>query len=66
MVGCWKVGCFLKLLLRTHTGFNSEFTKKIVLYNYERFETRSHFVSRLSMIILVNVVLNRTVFVESD
>ena len=32
----------------------------------ERFEPRSHFKSRLSLIIRVNVVLNRTVFVDSD
>ena len=31
----------------------------------ERFEPRSHFISRLSMIVWVNVVLNRTV-VYSD
>ena len=37
-------------------------------YNYycERFEPRSHFKSRLSLIVGVNVVLNRTVFVDSD
>ena len=32
----------------------------------ERFEPRSHFKSRLSLIIRVNIVLNRTVFVDSD
>ena len=33
----------------------------------ERFEPRSHFLSRLSMIVWVNVVLNRTVVVvDSD
>ena len=32
----------------------------------ERFEPRSHFLSRLSMIIRVNVVLNRAVVVDSD
>ena len=32
----------------------------------ERFEPRSHFKSRLSLIIQVNVVLNRAVFVDSD
>ena len=31
----------------------------------ERFEPRSHFISRLSVIVRVNVVLNRTVF-DSD
>ena len=32
----------------------------------ERFERRSHFKSRLSLIVRVNVVLNRTVVVDSD
>ena len=32
----------------------------------ERFEPRSHFKSRLSLIVRVNVVLNRTVVVDSD
>ena len=32
----------------------------------ERFELRSHFKSRLSLIVRVNVVLNRTVVVDSD
>ena len=32
----------------------------------ERFEPRSHFKSRLSLIVQVNVVLNRTVVVDSD
>ena len=32
----------------------------------ERFEPRSHFKSRLSLILRVNVVLNRTVVVDSD
>ena len=32
----------------------------------ERFEPRSHFKSRLSLIIWVNIVLNRTVVVDSD
>ena len=38
-------------------------------YHYhhcERFEPRSHFKSRLSLIVLVNVVLNRTLVVDSD
>ena len=35
-------------------------------YNCERFEPRSHFKSRLSLIVHVNVVLNRTVVVDSD
>ena len=32
----------------------------------ERFEPRSHFKSRLSLIVRVNVVLNRSVVVDSD
>ena len=32
----------------------------------ERFEPRSHFKSRLSLIVRVKVVLNRTVVVDSD
>ena len=32
----------------------------------ERFEPRSHFKSRLSLIVRVNVVLNRTAVVDSD
>ena len=36
------------------------------LLNCERIEPRSHFKSRLSLIVLVNVVLNRTVVVDSD
>ena len=32
----------------------------------ERFEPRSHFKRRLSLIVRVNVVLNRTVVVDSD
>ena len=42
-----------------------------LMHNYynvfcERFEPRSHFKSRLSLIVRVNVVLNRTVVVDSD
>ena len=33
----------------------------LVTLNCERFEPRSHFKSRLSLIVRVNVVLNRTV-----
>ena len=36
------------------------------IINCERFEPRSHFKSRLSLIVRVNVVLNRTVVVDSD
>ena len=35
------------------------------VYNCERFEPRSHFISGLSMIVRLNIVLNRTV-VDSD
>ena len=35
-------------------------------YYRERFEPRSHLKSRLSLIVRVNVVLNRTVVVNSD
>ena len=35
-------------------------------YLRERFEPRSHFISRLSLIVRVNVVLNRAVVVDSD
>ena len=36
-------------------------TSIILLYYCERFEPRSHFKSRLGLIVQVNVVLNRTV-----
>ena len=40
---------------------------KLQYYYYcERFEPRNHFKSRLSLIIWLNVVLNRTVVVDSD
>ena len=38
----------------------------ITLYFCEGFEPRSHFTSRLSLIIRVNVIQNRTVVVDSD
>ena len=37
-----------------------------VKHHCERFEPRSHFKSRLKLIVRVNVVLNRTVVVDSD
>ena len=43
--------------------------KKKIGYNNsdrERFEPRGHFKSRLSLIVRVNVALNRTVVVDSD
>ena len=36
------------------------------VFDFERFEPKSHFKSRLSLIVRVNVVLNRTVVVDSD
>ena len=38
--------------------------KKTQTYHCERFEPRSHLKSRLSLIVPVNVLLNRTVAVE--
>ena len=35
-------------------------------YYCERFEPRGHFKRRLSLIVWVNIVLNRTVVVDSD
>ena len=50
--------------------FNCPFLLLFYYYYYyyycERFEQRSHFKSRLSLIVRVNVVLNRTVVVDSD
>ena len=43
----------------TTSGFTAH------VYSCERFELRSHF-KRLSLIVRVNVVLNRTVVVDSD
>ena len=49
---------------------NSNKSKLLTLiknsYNCERFEPRSHFKSRLSLIVRVNVVLNSTGVVDSD
>ena len=42
-----------------------QFSKPNILTYCERFEPRSHF-KRLSLIVRVNVVLNRTVVVDSD
>ena len=38
----------------------------IIKFISERFEPTSHFKSRLSLIVQVNAVLNRTVVVDSD
>ena len=47
-----------------HHGHNFGLMKSTLFC--ERFEPRSHFKSRLSLIIWVNIVLNRTVFADSD
>ena len=49
------LACFLPLLSK-----NSQFG------DCEWFEPRSHFKSRLSLIVQVKVVLNRTVVVDTD
>ena len=41
-------------------------SEKEAINHCERLEPRSHFKSRLSLIVLVNVVLNRTVVVDGD
>ena len=41
------------------------FQEKIIFLNWERFEPTNHFISRLSKIVRVNAVMNRTV-VDSD
>ena len=51
-------------VLRLICDWNHFLSTEIILC--ERFEPRSHFKSRLSLIILVNVVLNRTVVDDSD
>ena len=53
---------------KIQTDCNYGFWKLVSLTVHfcERFEPRSHFKSRLSLIVRVNVVLNRTVFVDSD
>ena len=55
---------FDRNLIAVHMKKTKVFFNKPV-YNCERFEPRSHFKSRLSLIVRVNVVLNRTV-VDSD
>ena len=55
---------FSVLLLRNKKFVNNLLSE--VSQNCERFEPRSHFKSRLSLIVRVNVVLNRTVVVDSD
>ena len=50
----------VRFLQTVQMGYSLFFTK------CERFEPRSHFKSRLSLIVRVNVILNRTVFVDGD
>ena len=60
--------------MKQNTGISktSTYNNYCRLYNIycakkcERFEPRSYFLSTLSMIIQVNIVLNRTVVVDSD
>ena len=54
--------CFKKSLLI----YNNNIIIIQYYYYCERFEPRSHFKSRLSLIVQVNIVLNRTVVVDSD
>ena len=53
-------------LKKDSSSFNlrCDYSKALTLC--ERSEPRSHFISRLSMIVRVNVILNRTVVVDSD
>ena len=60
-VRCFAVG-FCK---DRFVSFSLVIDRSYNLESCERFEPRSHFKSRLSMIVRVNVVLNRTV-VDSD
>ena len=53
-----KVTLFVWKSIRKNTPLSSEI-------HCERFEPRSH-IKRLSLIVRVNVVLNRTVVVDSD
>ena len=48
------------------TNFEIHLIITVQSYYCERFEPRSHFKSRLSLIVRVNVVPNRTVVVDSD
>ena len=54
-----------------HTSFCFFRTSKLVAVSFycllcERFEPRSHFISRFSVIVRVNVVLKSTIVVDSD
>ena len=44
---------------------DANFQGKIIFLNWEKFEPTNHFISRLSKIVRVNAVMNRTV-VDSD
>ena len=48
--------------IKSVSSFISPYSKT----SCERFEPRTHFKSRLSLIVRVNVILNRTVVVDSD
>ena len=48
------------------TKFNRKKDSDMYIQYYRRFESRSHFKSRFCLIVRVNVVLNRTVVVDSD
>ena len=48
------------------TNFEIHLIITVLSYYCERFEPGSHFKSRLSLIVRVNVVPNRTVVVDSD
>ena len=55
------------VVINAETGSGKTLCKYVYeCMNCERFEPRSHFKSRLSLIVRVNVVLNRTVVVDSD
>ena len=45
---------------------NDKIFSGLIMVQCQRFEPWSHFKSRLSLIVLVNIVLNRTVVVDSD
>ena len=57
----------MKRRMTFQTTLKYSFCSFLESSNYcERFEPRSLFKSRLSLIVWVNVVLNRTVVVDSD
>ena len=62
-VKCSKCGMLFK---STAISTNVRTLTTTQIFNCERFEPRSYFKSRLSLIVRVNVVLNRTIVVDSD